>query len=57
MGIILQHRDAFHDLLPFIQFKNVKKTHGGVLFLLKLQASTCNFAKGSILPWVFFQVF
>ena len=28
--------DALHDLLPFVQLKNVKNTHGGVLILLKL---------------------
>ena len=26
------------DLVPFLQFKNVKNTHGGVLRLVKLQA-------------------
>ena len=26
------------DLVPFLQFKNVKNTHGGVLLLVKLQA-------------------
>ena len=29
---------AFRDLVPFLQFKNVKNTHGGVLFLVKLLA-------------------
>ena len=26
------------DLVPFVEFKNVKNTHGGVLLLVKLQA-------------------
>ena len=30
---------ALRDLVPFVQFKNVKNTHGGVLILVKLQAS------------------
>ena len=30
--------DALRDLLPFVQFKNVKNTHGGGLILVKLQA-------------------
>ena len=34
--------------------KNVKKTHGGVLILVNLQAEACNFTKSSIPPWVFF---
>ena len=29
-------RDALRDLVPFVQFKNVKNTHGGML-LLSLQ--------------------
>ena len=33
--------------------KNVKSTHGGVLILVKLRASACNFTKINILPWVF----
>ena len=34
--------------------KNVKNTHGGVLILVKLQASACNFTKINTPPWVFF---
>ena len=34
--------------------KNVKKTHGGVLILEKLQAETCNFTEINTPPWVFF---
>ena len=32
--------------------KNVKNAHRGVLILVKLQASACNFTKGNTLPWV-----
>ena len=35
-----------------INFKNVKNTHGGVLLLVKLQAS-----KSNTPPWVFFMFF
>ena len=37
--------------------KNVKKNHGGVLLLVKLQAKACNFTKSSIPLWVFFTFF
>ena len=33
--------------------KNVKNSHGGVLVLLKLKASACNFTKINASPWVF----
>ena len=36
--------------------KNVKSTHGGVLILVKLQASTCKFTKINT-PWMFFMFF
>ena len=29
---------VLRDLVPFVQFKNMKNTHGGVLILVKLQA-------------------
>ena len=32
--------DALRDLVPFVQFKTVKNTHGGVLLLVKLQAKS-----------------
>ena len=38
-------------------FKNVKNIHGGVLILVKLQASSCNFSKINTPPWVFFTFF
>ena len=34
--------------------KNVKNTHGGVLMLVKFQASAYNFTKINTPPWVFF---
>ena len=33
--------------------KSVKNTHGGVLLLVKLQASVCKFTKINTPPWVF----
>ena len=32
--------DALRNLAPFVQLKNAKKTHGGVLLLVKLHASS-----------------
>ena len=37
--------------------KNVKNIHGGVLILVKLQASACNFTKINTPPWAFFTFF
>ena len=37
--------------------KNLKKTHGGVLLLVKLQGESCNFTKSNIPPWMFFMFF
>ena len=37
--------------------KNVKNTHGGVLILVKLQPSACNFTKINSPSWVFFAFF
>ena len=37
--------------------KRVKSTHGGVLILVKLQASAYNFTKINTPPWVFFMLF
>ena len=42
--------DALLDLVPFVQLKNVKNTHGGVL----LFAEACNFTKINTPSWVFF---
>ena len=36
---------------------NVKNTHGGMLILVRLQASACNFTKINTPPWVFFAFF
>ena len=41
--------DILRDLVQFLQFEN---TRGGVLFLVKLQAS-----KSSTPPWVFLRFF
>ena len=45
--------DALRDLVPFIQFKKLKNTHVGPLFLVKLQAEACNFTESNTPPWVF----
>ena len=37
--------------------KKMKKTHGGVLILVKLQAEACNFTKINTPAWVFFTFF
>ena len=37
--------------------KNVKNNHGGMLLLLKMQVSTCNFTKSTTPPWMFFRFF
>ena len=37
--------------------KNLKNTYGGVLILVKLQASACTFTKINTPPWVFFMFF
>ena len=34
--------------------KNVKNSHGGMLILVMLQASACNFTKTNTPPWMFF---
>ena len=45
--------DVLRDLVPFVQFKNVKNTQGGVLLLVKLQPSACNFTTSNTPPWCF----
>ena len=42
---------ALCDLVAFVQFKNVKDTHGGVLILIKLQAKTIFIEKESKAPY------
>ena len=42
--------DALRDLIPFVQFKKRENTHGGVLLLVKVQASACNFTKSNTPP-------
>ena len=48
---------ALCNLVPFVQFKKPENTHGGVLLLVKLQASACNFTKSNTPPKVFVTVF
>ena len=45
--------DALRDLVPFVQFKNMNNTCGGVLILIKLQAKACNFTKSKLLHGCF----
>ena len=35
--------DVSHDLVPLVQFKKRENTHGGMLFLVKLQAFNLQF--------------
>ena len=49
--------EALRNLIPLYNFKSVKNTHGGVLLLVKLLASACNFTKSNAPPWVFFTFF
>ena len=49
--------DALRDFVPFIQFKNMKKTHRGVLLLVKLQAKGRDFSESNTPPLVFFTFF
>ena len=56
MSSPVEHRliykwDALRDLVPFVQFQNVKNTRGGVLLLVKLQT------KSKTPPSVFFTFF
>ena len=45
--------DVFRDLVPFVQFKNVKNTHGGVLLLVNLQAKSLSLPKVTLLHGCF----
>ena len=49
--------DALRNLVLFVQFKNMKNTHGRVVLLVKLQVEACNFTKSDTPPWVFFTFF
>ena len=42
--------DALRDLVPFVQFKNVKNAYGRMLLLV-------NFTKNNTSPLVFFHIF
>ena len=48
------HEILYAIWLHLYNFKTVKNTHGGLLLLAKLQATTCGFTKSNIPPWVFF---
>ena len=37
--------------------KNVKNAHAGIILLVKLQTSACNFTTSITPPWVFFTFF
>ena len=43
----------YRTLVPFVQFKNVKKRPWRSVILVKLKASACNFTKSNTLPWMF----
>ena len=47
--------DALRDLVPVV--KKCENIHGGVILLIKLQASTCIFSKSNAPPLVFFTFF
>ena len=50
--LTIQHKfQSFRDLVPFVQFKKRKNTHGRVLLLVKLQTSAFNFTKSNTPPW------
>ena len=51
--IALHIRGTLRDLVPFVQFRNVKNTHGGVLLLVKLKAEACKFTKSNTSMGVF----
>ena len=48
---------VLRNLVSFVQFKKHEIIHGGVLLLVKMQASTCNFTKSNTPPWVFLTFF
>ena len=54
--IVYMRRFAPFDTICTI-LKMWKKTHGGVLLLVKLHDSVCNFTKSSAPPWVFLAFF
>ena len=49
--------DALRDLVPFLQFKKRENALGGVLPLVKLQASAYNFTKSHTPVRTFFTFF
>ena len=47
---------ALRDLLPLYNLK-CENFYGGVLLLVKLRGSACNFARSNTPPWGVFYVF
>ena len=50
IGLIIELLNYFQA-----QLKKLKKKHGGLLLLVKLQVSACNLTKSNTPPWVFFR--
>ena len=58
MTLSCNEYETFCSVLNHLcNLKNVKNTHGGVLFLVKLQAKACNVTKSKTPPSVFFFMF
>ena len=51
--ITINNCNAVGNLESLQQFKNMRKNHGRMLLLVKLKASTYNFAKSNTPLWVF----
>ena len=49
--------DALRDLIPFVQFKKLKNTHGGVLLLVKLKAQRATLLKVTLPAMGVFHLF
>ena len=49
--------DVLRYLVPFVQLKNMKNTHWGVLLSVKLQSETYKFTEINTPLWVFFTFF
>ena len=49
--------DGLHNLVPFLQLKNLKNNNGGKLILVKLQALDYNLPKVTLLHGYFSRFF
>ena len=49
--------DTLHDLIPFVQFKKLGKTHRGMLNLVTLQTEAWNITESLTPSWVFLTFF